>query len=349
MVGNKYGLGIIGLGGMGNWHRETASEIDEMVVVGSYDIRECRQEFAVEKGIEAFPSREALLADERIDIVLVATPNDLHTEIAIAAMRAGKNVVCEKPVCLNSTELQQIIDVSKETGKLFTVHQNRRWDEDFLTIKKMYDEKILGDMFRIESRVLGSRGIPGDWRKEKVHGGGMVLDWGVHLLDQALMMIPEKVKKVYADLTYVISQEVDDGMFVDLTFESGLVYHVEVGTNNFINLPRWYALGIDGSATLEWDLTGRIVKVRDALVGDAVPIKTAAGLTKTMAPRLDDSIGDEEIQVVHADIKDYYRNVMDTLSGKAEINITQPQVMRVMKLMEAIFKSSETKQVVDFE
>ena len=67
--------------------------------------------------------------------------------------------------------------MTKETGKLLTVHQNRRWDDDFLIIKKLVEEQKLGHVFRIESRVHGSRGIPGDWRKEKVHGGGMVLDW----------------------------------------------------------------------------------------------------------------------------------------------------------------------------
>ncbi|MFQ9800616.1 MAG: hypothetical protein ACLR23_18725 [Clostridia bacterium] len=71
-----------------------------------------------------------------------------------------------------------MIDASKETGKLFVVHQNRRWDEDYLTIKKIYEEHLLGNVYRIESRVHGSRGIPGDWRGEKEHGGGMVLDWG---------------------------------------------------------------------------------------------------------------------------------------------------------------------------
>ena len=79
-------------------------------------------------------------------------------------------------------------------------------------IKKLVEEQKLGHVFRIESRVHGSRGIPGDWRKEKVHGGGMVLDWGVHLLDQILYMYGDrKIETVYASLTNVTNQEVDDG------------------------------------------------------------------------------------------------------------------------------------------
>ena len=189
MEKQNFMLGIVGLGGMGNWHRELIETIDGLEVAGIYDISEARVKFAEEVGVKAYESLDALLEDERIDIVLVSTPNDLHNPIAIKAMRAGKNVVSEKPVTLSSKDLQEMIDVSKETGKLFTVHQNRRWDEDFLTMKKIYDEQLLGDVYRIESRVHGSRGIPGDWRQEKEHGGGMVLDWGVHLLDQILLMM----------------------------------------------------------------------------------------------------------------------------------------------------------------
>ena len=176
MKGNTMCLGIVGYGGMGSWHGNIVKDIDGLIVKGVYDIKPERGELAKERGFLSYHSLEELLSDEEIDIVLVSTPNDLHKPIAIQAMRAGKNVVSEKPVTLSSADLAEMIRVSEETGVLFTVHQNRRWDEDFLTIKKIYDENLLGGVFRIESRVHGSRGIPGDWRQEKEHGGGMVLD-----------------------------------------------------------------------------------------------------------------------------------------------------------------------------
>ncbi len=357
----EYHLAIVGLGGMGNWHRELISGeneqsdapvggIEHLQVTGSYDIREERQQFAREHGLHAYNSLDELLADPNVDIVLCATPNDVHKEIVIRALRAGKNVVCEKPVTLSSKDLQEMMDVAAETGKLFVVHQNRRWDEDFLTVKKIYDEHLLGNIFRMESRVHGSRGIPGDWRQEPEHGGGMVLDWGVHILDQALMMIPEKVKRVYASFTHVTNELVDDGFTVELTFESGLVYLLEVGTSNFINLPRWYVLGQNGTAVIrDWHLNGEIVRVTDWSKNDAVPIRTAAGLTKTMAPRTEETIKTEPLPAIHADIRDFYRNVLAAIDGQEEILVKLPQVMRVMKLMEAIFESAEKHQVVEFE
>jgi predicted dehydrogenase len=351
MKGTNYMLGIVGFGGMGNWHRETIDTIDGLEVAGIYDIDDARKTYAAEVGVHSYNSLEELLKDDQIDLVLVATPNDLHKPIAKEAMRAGKNVVSEKPVTLSSSDLQEMMDVSKETGKLFTVHQNRRWDEDYLTMKKIYEERILGDVYRIESRVHGSRGIPGDWRQEKEHGGGMVLDWGVHLLDQILQMMGStKLKTVFATVTNITNTMVDDGFTVQLGFENGTDVLVEVGTSNFISLPRWYMIGQNGNAIIEdWSLKGRIVRAIGKNEEDVVPVRTAAGLTKTMAPRREDTISTEELDIVKSDIRDFYRNVMKAIAKEEEQKIKLPEVMRVMKLMEAIFESSEKKQVIYFE
>jgi len=108
--------------------------------------------------------------------------------------------------------------------------------------------------------------------------------------------------------------------------------------------------GRDGTAVInDWYLNGKIVRVKNWDKNDAVPIKTAAGLTKTMAPRTDETIQTEELQKVNSDIKDFYRNVMDTISGKAEILIKHDELVRVMKLMETAFKSAELNQVIAFE
>lgn len=351
MATDKHTLGIVGFGGMGNWHRELVeSGIENLSLAGVYDIKEAPMARARELGYTAYESLEALLADPQIDIVLVSTPNDYHRDIAIQAMRAGKNVVSEKPVTLCSEDLQAMIDVSHETGKFFTVHQNRRWDEDYLTVKKILADGLLGDVFRIESRVHGSRGIPGDWRQEKAHGGGMILDWGVHIIDQMLLMIPEKITSVFCSITHITNEEVDDGFSLTLTFESGKTALLEVGTSNFVELPRWYVLGRDGTAVIEdWSLNGKVVRVKNWDKNDAVPIRTAAGLTKTMAPRTDETIATEPLSIVRSDIKDFYRNVMDVIEGKAGPKIRHEEVQRVMRLMETAFRSAEENRVLSFE
>lgn len=261
MINGKFGFAVIGYGGMGSWHtRKVKNEMGEYAeLIGIYDIDPARNKVAEENGIHAFASREELLADERIDLVTVATPNDYHKEIVMAALRAGKNVISEKPVTICSADLEEMIACANECGKLFTVHQNRRWDEDYLTMKKLLDDGTLGKVFRIESRVQGSRGIPGDWRNQKQHGGGMVFDWGIHLLDQALMMtLPRKLKTVYAELTNVTNENCDDGFRATLIFDDGLSFYVEVTTSNFISLPLWYMLGENGTSVIDdWDCSGK--------------------------------------------------------------------------------------------
>ena len=246
MIDGKVAVAVVGCGGMGGGHAVAIATgsgqalwmtdgskgrellpgdtdlTTKMVLAGTYDIKEDRQEWARKQGFFTYNSFEDILADERVDVVLVATPNDDHKELSIRAMRAGKNVLCEKPVMMNSKDLEDVLEVAKETGKVFYPRQNRRWDKDYLTMKKVYDEKLIGNVFHIESRYHGSRGIPGDWRGIKEKGGGMMFDWGVHLLDRIVLMVPEKIKKVYAKMTHVTNDEVDDGFIMNMVFESGI-------------------------------------------------------------------------------------------------------------------------------
>ena len=351
MKENKIVYGLIGFGGMGKWHTEILENVPEIELAGIYDIKEEKRKLAEEAGFHTYETEEAMLADESIDVILVATPNDTHRPIALRAMEAGKNVIVEKPATLSLKELTELEDMAGKTGQFLTVHQNRRWDEDLRTVREILKDQTMGEIFRIESRVHGSRGIPGDWRKEKAHGGGMVLDWGVHLFDQIFRLTGERrLKTVYATLTNVTNQEVDDGFTAVLRFEGGLEVLVEVGTNNFISLPRWYVLGENGSAVVEdWDLSGKIVKAFSEEEKEIVPVRTAAGLTKTMAPRREDTIRVEELPRVPGDIADFHRNVAAVLLRGEEPAVKLPEVKRVMRLMETVFESAEKNHVMDFE
>lgn len=345
-------IALIGYGGMGaKFHCKYISCVEELELAGVYDISEERKEAARNAGFYVYDSLEEVLQDDTVELITVAIPNDVHASVCIQAMNAGKHVICEKPVAMNSKELQDMIDAANRNNVLFTVHQNRRWDKDYRTIKQIYDEGTLGKVFRIESRYHGSRGIPGDWRNQKVHGGGMMLDWGVHLLDQIMQMIPQKLESIYANLTYVTNEECDDGFTVTLKFEGDLVVEVQVGTSNFISLPRWYMLGENGSAIIhDWNVTGKITMVTDWQNKDAKPIVAGAGLTKTMAPRNKDSIREYPLPEVQVDHNEFYKNVVAAIRGEETSLIKHHEVMRVMKLMEAIFESAEKNIVVtDFE
>lgn len=344
-MGRIVNVAVVGYGGMGGWHTRRLQEIPEVHLAGVYDILPERNQAAEEVGIHAYSSYEELLADPNVDVVTVAIPNDAHKDVCIQAMEAGKLVISEKPVTTSSAILEEMIAASERTGSVFTVHQNRRWDEDFRVAEKIAKSGDLGRVFSIQSRVHGSRGIPGDWRNTKEHGGGMVLDWGVHLLDQMNMMMGKMPKTVYATLSNVTNEEVDDGFTATFTFDEGLVFTVEVGTSNFINLPRWYIQGLNGTAQIDdFAVNGKIVVATSDEKHDAVPIITAAGLTKTMAPRTDDTIKEMPLPRIDCDIHDYYRNIAKVVNGEEKPIVTLDQQREVMRLMEAIFESAEKER-----
>lgn len=350
MSSHPFGVAIVGLGGMGSQHAHLISTLNVMRIVGTYDIQDARQVYAQEMGYPVYANLNDVLQDPQVDIVLIATPNHVHKEIALAALLAGKAVISEKPVTMNSAELLEIYEVANRTGHLFTVHQNRRFDEDFLVIKQLVDTGALGNVTHIEQRIHGSRGIPGDWRQLPEYGGGMLLDWGVHLVDRLLIMVKERVTHVYCQFTHIHNDQVDDGFRLFVTFESGKTALMEVGTANYINLPLWYVTGTTGTALIEdWNMNGKIVHLMSEGGHDAIPIVAGAGLTKTMAPRIDDSIIEEPIFRIASDVCDFYRNVADTLAGKAQKIVKDDEVLRVMRLLEAAFESDAKKQVVTFE
>lgn len=341
---------VIGYGGMGNFHAEKMQSVYGIKLAGVYDILPERNELARSRSIKTYSSQEELLSDPEIDLVTIATPNDVHKEIAIAALKAGKNVICEKPVAMSSAELDEMIAASEKYGKLFTVHQNRRWDEDFRTIRKICESGDLGRVYRIESRVHGSRGIPGGWREEKIHGGGMILDWGVHLIDQMLTMMREAGAKpisVFGTATFISNEECDDGFTAVVKFDRGPEWFLEVGTCTYIQIPRWYALGANGSAVIEgWDCSGKITRVYNWNEREVAPISAGAGLTRTMAPRNSRTVRDYKIRKVRSDWSEYYKNIIAVLNGKAELVVKPSEIRQSMKFIEALFESIEKQQVI---
>lgn len=346
----KTGCAVIGYGGMGGWHTRYILESDVAYLCGIYDINPVKVELAKTNGIRAYESLEELLADDEIKFVTIATPNEVHAEIAIKALRAGKHVITEKPVVLNSKELEEVIAVANECGRLFTVHQNRRWDIDFRMMRETYLSGKLGKVFSCESRIHGSRGVPGDWRGKPEHGGGMIYDWGVHLIDQMLQLIPEKITRVYCETTNITTSEVDDGFNLHLTFEGGKRATVEVGTYNFIAMPRFYMQTKSGSALIEdWQKKCKVAKLKAWNEKEVLPVQTAAGITKTMAPRDELTIDSYEIERPVSDVHDFYRNYVAAINGKCCQLIKNCEVRRVLLVMEAAFKSAELGQAIQVE
>ena len=354
-----YKLGIIGFGGMaGGYHVDAVRRADvPFEPVAAYDIDPARLAYAKERGLAAYDNLDDFFAHEGgFDLVLVGTPNNYHCEMACRAMEAGFNVMSEKPAAMTSEELQRMIDTSERTGRLFTVHQNRRWDRDFMMIKTAIENGEIGKPYMIESRIQSPNGN-GDmynWRGMKDHGGGMLLDWGVHMLDQLCWLIKEPIKSVSANVFPLWSEEVDDYSKVIITFESGLVAHMEVVTYSPIPLPRWMVYGDRGAMTMQ-DMGDPTVKVRRIKKDENKVIDVPAFIdhkviTRKQKRHFIEEFEELEVSDVGAggDWGSVYKNIAGVLAGTEELIVKPCEVMRTFRVIEAAFKSAAEGKTVQF-
>ena len=340
-------VAVIGYGGQGMWHCSQIEKSDVVSLCGVYDINEKRTKVASENGIYVYDSNEAIFADKSVDIIVIATPNDVHEELVVNALKSGHNVICEKPVALSASSFDHMLNAEKESGKILSVHQNRRWDTDFLSVKNVIDSDEIGEVIRIESRIHGSRGIPSDWRMKKECGGGMIFDWGVHLIDQILQLIDEKVILVNCRENHITNDEVDDGCMLELVFESGKSALVEVGTYNFISLPRFYAKFKKGTLCInDWTQKAKVAKLTRWIEKDVTPIQNAAGITRTMAPRDGLTLDNYEVEIPSSNVHEFYINFCRAIDGLEEQYIKNSEVRRVLRVMETAFESARTNQII---
>ncbi len=346
----KLKLGILGYGGMGNWHAKNAPKVEGVELIAMHDIDEERINDAREKGIKAYEELDDFLRDDEINFVLVATSNDVHKDLSIKAMQAGKHVMCEKPVTLSVAELDEIIAVSKETGRIFTVHQNRRWDTDYRVMREIVEQNMVGKIYNIESRVHGNNGKIYGWRTNPEAGGGMVYDWGVHLMDHFTFMYPDKkIASVYAQLFSLINEDVDDLFKVEVKFEDGLCVHVQVGTFGLVPQPRFLIYGDLGTAAIN-DFSGedgkiKVLKHRIDEMGKVI-IDTPAGPTRTMAPQPEECFMEKPLPSITKPWPNLYGNLVNVLNNKEELYVTPESVRRTMRLIEAVFESARLNETI---
>ncbi|MEU6575852.1 Gfo/Idh/MocA family oxidoreductase [Streptomyces sp. NPDC046805] len=184
-------------------------------------------------------------ADE-LDLIVIASPNKTHVPLATAALKAGLPVVVDKPIAGAAAEARELAALAEARGLLLSVFQNRRWDNDFLTLQKLITEGELGDVWRFESRFERWRPqLKGGWREsgDPAEVGGLLYDLGSHVVDQALVLFGP-VTQVYAEaVVRRDGAETDDDTFIALTHASGVRSHLYVSATTAQLGPRFRVLG----------------------------------------------------------------------------------------------------------
>ena len=182
------GVGLVGFGLAGRVLHAPLIAASGMEIVGVVT----RQAEAVKSSFpaaEALSDLDELLRMPRVDLVVIATPNRLHATQSIAALRAGKHVVIDKPMTLSSSDADEIIAAAAGSGHQLAVFQNRRWDSDFLTLRRVLAAGTLGELASFEANWDRYRPAVADrWREHPEEGGGILYDLGPHLVDQALCL-----------------------------------------------------------------------------------------------------------------------------------------------------------------
>ncbi len=348
-------FGIVGYGFMGYEHYKMLHNFPNAAITAICD-RNPEQLKDVPNGVRAYEQAEDLFADLNVDVVILSANNNQHCKLVCQAAQAGKDIICEKPVAMTLAELDQMERAAKEAGVKFTVHQQRRFDPDFRTTKNVVESGTLGQIYTIKSSLYGYNGNMHDWHVYKSEGGGMLYDWGVHLIDQILWMINSPVKSVYADVRDVINQEVDDYFHIILRFYNGLTADIELGTYYLSTKPdwferHWYVGGDKGVMELDgFHPKGNIVRTAHLLTEVGKKRATGdGGPTRSFGTPEPGLILTEPLPIANTEHADYFRNYIAAWNGEAEFLVKIDEVRRSLRLMDAARESAKTGFAVSFE
>ncbi|MFE0252450.1 Gfo/Idh/MocA family oxidoreductase [Streptomyces sp. NPDC059010] len=243
-------VGLIGYGLAGSvFHAPLISTTEGLAldtVVTSNPERQ-EQARAEHPGVRVVATPDDLLARAAdLDLVVIASPNKTHVPLATAALKAGLPVVVDKPIAGTSAEARELAVLAEERGLLLSVFQNRRWDNDFLTLRGLLAKGELGDVWRFESRFERWRPqLKGGWREsgDPTEIGGLLYDLGSHLVDQALVLFGP-VTQVYAEaVVRRAGAETDDDTFIALTHANGVRSHLYASATTAQLGPRFRVLG----------------------------------------------------------------------------------------------------------
>ena len=337
-------IGIIGMGKMGMIHANLVSENPDLKLIAACEKTEERLESIKDRyKINVYNNVEKFLNIKDLDYVVIATTNETHQELTVKALEKGKNVIVEKPMSYNYLSTLKMIEAAEKYNRKLFVHHNRRWDRDFIKVKKVIESKLLGDILLIQSKVMlcdydwpawGIEGMANPWRIKKKYGGGILLDWGSHLIDQILLLVGRDPIGVYGVMQKgVWSTEVEDYFFSIIKFDSKLVCQVEASNNSQISLPRWFIVGTKGTLKVN----GKSTPVWDEV---EISYQQDNGNRENQNIKL---IGISEIT------KGFYEDFLLYLKGKIRNFVSMHDASKVVRVLDLIKESNRSNKFIAFK
>jgi scyllo-inositol 2-dehydrogenase (NADP+) len=294
-------------------------------------------------GVRVVASAQDVWAERSAyDLVVVATTNDTHVELGRTAVDLDLPVVVDKPLAVSPGDARALVEHAAARGVPLTVFQNRRWDSDQLTLRRLMGEGTLGDVLRYESRFERWRPVPDPtrWREAAGGGGGLLLDLGSHLVDQALTLFGP-AESVYAEVD-ARRGGADDDVFLALRHRRGVLSHLWAGVLAGSPGPRLRVLGTQGAYVVD-GLDGQEEALRS---GHRPP---ARGWYEEPRERWGRLARGGEAQPVPSEPgrwPDFYAGVLAMLRDAAPPPVDPWDAVRALELLEAARRSADTAQVV---
>jgi len=349
-MSEEINVGFVGYGLGGRvFHTPLVNAVPSMRVHSVMSRSEEKRRLAeADWGCKTVPTVEDLLAEAEVDLVVISTPHSTHRDLVIQALEAGKHVVVDKVMCLGVAEADEMIAAAEAAGKLLNVFQNRRWDGDFLTVRQVLSEGLLGDPLVCESSVVRFGRRRFTWRQSREQGGGPFRDWGAHLIDQFLLLFGP-AESVWADFLYTDEFDVETAAHCHITHRSGVRSVFECGFISRIQRPRWYlrgelgALQKTGLDPQEPRLAdGRIVEGITPRGGDYEPREHSARVVTEVA-----GIETEmTLRTTPGRYVTYYENIADIILNGAEPLVKLSEVREELAVIDAAVASAESGEVV---
>lgn len=232
-------FGIIGCGNISSTHADAINSLENAELTACCDInKEKGETFAAKNHCRFYPDFQELLLAEDIDVVTIATPHYLHKEVSIAALQARKHVICEKPMATNTADAKEIIQVAKNSKKLYTVCFQNRFNASTVELKKMLSQKKFGKLKGIKSEITWHRNeayyAEADWKgRRATEGGGVLINQAIHMLDEVCWLIekPQKIKGMVLTSLLEGIIEVEDAAMATAVMPNGVPWVIHTSNN----------------------------------------------------------------------------------------------------------------------
>ncbi len=333
-------IAMIGYGAIGYEHASAITATPGLELALVCDRNPARLDAAREHfpDLRVASEIDAVIADEEVDAAIVGAPPNIHASLALRLLRASKSVIVEKPFSITTAEADEMIAEAEARDLTLTCYQNRRWDPDFLAIRRAVLEGRVGDLFHLEL-FIGGFSHPCDyWHSHEPVSGGVFYDWGSHYLDWALTLLPDQVADVRASSHKRVWRDVTnaDQASIAIRFRDGRevsFIHSDIAA---ALKPKWYALGTRGAITGHWrheTVNGR--KWNGDLIEERLAPSEASPLVILATRDAAGLIHEERLALPAAPERPFHRNLADHLLAGEPLAVNPRASRRNIAVMEA--------------